>query len=124
MALEALSPISEAEAEQILREHQVPDPCGRATPESMAKAGQAFKGEAEGGSGMFIVSKNGHQLWIEAATGRAADDLTRMGLELIEEMARQAGCTEVAFQTARPGLVLKSSEAGFEIAGWIMKKKV
>lgn len=124
MALEALSPISEAEAEQILREHQVPDPTGLATPESMAKAGQAFKGEAEGGGGMFIVNKNGHQLWIEAATGRAADDLTELGLALFEQMAQQAGCTEVAFQTARPGLMRKSCAAGFEVVGWIMKKKV
>lgn len=124
MALEALTPISEAEAEQFLREHQVPDPTGQATPESMAKAGQAFELDAGGGGGIFIVKKNGQRLWIEAAAGRAADDLTAVGLELIEEIARQADCTEIAFQTGRRGLVLKSAGMGFEVVGWIMKKKV
>lgn len=124
MALEALTPISEAQAEQHLREHQVPDPTGQATPESMAKAGQAFKVDAGGGGGIFVVTKNGRRIWIEAAEGRAGDDLTEIGLQLIEEMARCADCTEVAFQTGRRGLVHKAQALGYEVIGWVMKKKV
>lgn len=124
MAFESLTPISEAEAVEILRRDPVPDPTGQATPESMAASGQAFQLDAGGGGGMFIVRKNGAQLWIEAGSGRAADDLTAIGLALIEEIAKSAGCDHVAFQTGRPGLMRKSASMGFEVAGWIMKKKV
>lgn len=124
MAFEALTPITEAEAAEYLVQNPVPDPTGQATPESMAAAGQAFELEAGGGGGVFIVRKIGPQLWIEAGAGRAADDLTQIGLQLIEEMARRAGCTEVAFQTARRGLVHKAESMGFEVAGWIIKKRV
>lgn len=124
MAFESLTPISEADAAEILHRNPVPDPTGQATPESMAATGQAFELKAEGGAGTFIVRKNGLQLWVEAGVGRAADDLTAMGLQLIEEIARQSGCTEVAFQTARPGLVRKSASMGYDTCGWIQKKRV
>lgn len=124
MALEALTPLTEAEAVEALRLHQVPDPTGQSTPESLAAAGQAFGLKAEGGSGTFVLVKKGAQIWIEAGAGRAADDLTELGLELIEEIARRSECSEVAFQTARRGLVKKSELAGYQVVGWIMKKKV
>lgn len=124
MALEALTPLTEAEAVEALRLHQVPDPTGQSTPESLAAGGHAFAGKAGGGEGLFVVKKNGRQLWIKAATGQSADDLTELGLGLVEEIARQLDCDEVAFQTARRGLVHKAEPLGFEVAGWIMKKKV
>jgi len=73
---------------------------------------------------VFVVRKDGPLLWVQAAAGAAADDLTSMGLELIEEMARKAECTHVGFQTARPGLVRKASRCGYQVAGWILKKEV
>lgn len=124
MAFEGLTSISEAEAVEILRRDPVPDPTGQATPESLAANGQAFQLDAGGGGGVFVVKKNGAQLWIKAASGRSLDDLTAVGLALIEEMARAAGCKEVAFQTGRLGLVKKTAAHGFELCGWIMKKKV
>lgn len=124
MAFEALNPLSEPEAVAALKDTRRSDPTGEATAESIAAAGQAFEFEAGGGGGVFVVCKRGPMLWIEAAHGRSADDLTDVGLQLVEEMARRAGCTEVGFQTARPGLVKKSERHGYAARGWIMKKKV
>ena len=124
MAFEKLTPLTESEAAHAFSVTPVPDPQGTSTPETLAAAGQAFELSAAGGSAVFVVTKKGAQLWIEAAAGHAADDLTAVGLELIEEMARQAGCTEVGFQTARPGLVKKANQRGYQVAGWILKKAV
>lgn len=124
MALQEVQALSPAQAEAVFIATPVPDPRGTSTPASLAGAGQAFEMSVAGGSGVFVVRKNGAQLWVEAAAGHAADDLTEIGLELIEEMARQAGCTEVAFQTARPGLVKKTNQLGYQVAGWILKKAV
>lgn len=124
MAFKELTPLSEADAAQVFSVTQVPDPCGTSTPETLAAAGQAFELSAEGGSGVFVVRKDGTQLWIQAAAGAAADDLTSIGLEVIEEIARRAECVEVAFQTMRPGLVKKANQRGYQVAGWILKKAV
>lgn len=124
MAFEGLNPLTEAEAVEALKSTRRIDPTGAATAESLAAAGQAFEIEAGGGGGVFVVCKRGRLLWIETAHGRAADDLTELGFQLVEEMARQAGCDEIGFQTARAGLVRKSERYGFEQGGWIMKKKV
>jgi len=61
-------------------------------------------------------------LWVTAAAGKAVEDLTEIGVQLIEETARQCGCSSLAFQTARAGLVKKTERAGYQVAGWIMKK--
>lgn len=125
MAFEALTPITEAEALQDLQATTRNDPTGLATHESLAASGQAFELEAGGGGGLFVVSRRGSMLWVHAAHGGdSADDLTELGLELIEEMARRAGCDTVGFQTARRGLVRKTERLGYEPAGWIMKKRV
>jgi hypothetical protein len=124
MAFEKLTPLDQAQAQAAFTVTPVPDPSGMSTPESLAAAGQAFELSAAGGSGVFVVTKKGTRLWIEAAAGAAADDLTAMGLELIEEMAQRAECIEVAFQTARPGLVRKANQRGYQVAGWILKKAV
>lgn len=124
MAFEGLEEVSQAQAAAVFSVTQVPDPCGTSTPESLASAGQAFELKAAGGSAVFVVRKDGPLLWIQAAAGAAADDLTQVGLELIEEMARQAQCTHVGFQTARPGLVRKASRRGYQVYGWIVKKEL
>lgn len=125
MAFEGLTPISEAEALEELQSTTRNDPTGLATHESIAAAGQAFELQAGGGGGLFVVSKRGAMLWIHAAHGGdSADDLTELGLQLIEEMARRAGCDTVGFQTARPGLVKKTTQLGYKATGWILTKKV
>ncbi|MDZ7939269.1 MAG: hypothetical protein U5M53_13745 [Rhodoferax sp.] len=121
MAVQKLEAVSRERAVEAFQ--RVPDPTGQSTPEDLA-AGDAFELHATGGSGVFSLERQGNRLWVTAAAGRSDDDLTRIGLDLIEETARQAGCLEVGFQTARPGLVKKATQQGYEVAGWILKKAV
>lgn len=102
----------------------MPDPIGQATPESLARNGHSFALQTPGGTLIFTVKTLGACLWIEAGTGRGADDMTAYGAALIEGMAKGAGLASVGFQTARPGLVRKAKKQGYTVAGWILKKAV
>jgi hypothetical protein len=124
MALEKIEALTPDQAVQAFNELPVPDPQGIATPETLAAAGEAFEFFAAGGSCRAVIRKNGGQLWIEAASGKAADDLTAIGLELAEEVAKQAQCQEVSFQTCRAGLMKKATQHGYQVAGWILKKDI
>jgi hypothetical protein len=124
MAFKELTPLSEADAAKAFVLVDRYDPRGTSTPESLAGAGPAFALHTTDGFGAFVVKKNGCQLWVEAAVGKSQDDLTEMGMAIVEEMARKSECTEVAFQTARPGLVKKATKKqhGYKVTGWILKK--
>lgn len=124
MAFKELKPLSEADAAQAVSKAALYDPRGTSTPESLAAVGPAFALHTTDGVGAFVVKKNGIQLWVEAAVGQSPDDLTDMGMSIIEEMARKADCTEVAFQTARTGLVKKATQNGYRVTGWILKKDI
>lgn len=124
MAHEIVQEVSRERAVQAFTETPVPDPRGIDTPESLTAAGVAFELKTATGGGVFVLERQGDVLWITAAAGKAADDLTDIGLQLIEETARQCGCTQVAFQTSRRGLVQKSERAGYQVAGWIIKKAI
>lgn len=65
----------------------------------------------------------GAELWIQAAGGADRENLTRLGLEAVERIAQQAGMDSVGFQTRRPGLVRKARALGYEIDGFILRKK-
>ena len=71
MAFEGIAPLTEAEAVEALAADPRPDPTGTATPESMAATGPAFELRAGGGKGVFVVTKKGTRLWIEAGVGKA-----------------------------------------------------
>lgn len=124
MAHAQVREVSRERAVQAFTETPVPDPRGNSTPETLAACGAAFELETGTGSGVFVLERQGDVLWVTAAAGKAADDLTEIGLALIEQTARNCGCTHVAFQTSRRGLVHKSERRSFEVAGWIMKKAV
>jgi len=124
MAFEGVTEISESDAVRAFSVTHVPDPQGTSTPETLAAAGQAFELKAQGGSGVFVVAQQGDMLWVQAAAGHAADDLTQIGLDLVEEMAKQLKCQRVGFQTARPGLLRKAERLGYQVNGWILKKEV
>ena len=94
------------------------------TPEGIAKHGQCFVLRTETGMGVFVVRKQGRVLWVDGGARVDGSGLTATGLELFEEIARQSECTEVAFETNRRGLVRASKKAGFEVAGYIIKKAV
>ena len=55
----------------------------------------------------------GRLLWITAACGQAAEDLTRVGLQFVEQIAYLCGCDQVGFDTRRPGLVRKARRLGY-----------
>lgn len=58
-----------------------------------------------------------------AATARARGNWTAQGFNLIEANM-PAGCVSVAFQTERGGLVEKSAASGYEVAGYIVRKRI
>jgi hypothetical protein len=71
----------------------------------------------------YALKRCGSELWVQAAGGRSAQDLTKVGLAKIESQA--AGLYEsVGFQTRRRGLVRKAQREGYEIDGYIMRKKI
>jgi hypothetical protein len=94
------------------------------TAEAIAAHGECFELEAEDGGGVFVVRRKGDVLWIDGAAATRPGNVTETGLALFMEIARQCGANEIAFETARPGLVRKSKKAGYRVAGFIMKKAV
>ena len=121
MAFEKLTPLEPSQAEP----HYcgIVDPAGMATPRSVAQTGQAYRLQTTAGELVFNVTKTASgAMWIEAAAGNGADDLTAAGFEMIEAIAQAAAAHSVGFQTARPGLVRKAQRHGYEVVGWILKK--
>ena len=72
----------------------------------------------------YALCGRGTELWIQAAGGRGKDDLTALGFSDIEQRAMAGGFDTVGFQTRRPGLVRKSICHGYEIDGYILRKKI
>lgn len=94
---------------------------------SVASNGQSFAIELQdGGALTFTVKAQNAVLWIGGAVGQAGQgaDLTSQGLEFIESIARTAQCDYTAFATARPGLVRKAKRNGYQVAGFILRKKL
>lgn len=100
------------------------DPAKRATPESIAAAGEAFSLEVGAEKGVFVLEKKGVRMWVSGAGAVQTSGLTAPGLQAIEALARQAGCEAVGFQTGRPGLVAKAKKQGYRVVGFIMEKGV
>ena len=99
-----------------------PLPCD--TPEQIAAGGECFTMETDRGAARFVLRKDGPVLWLDGAAAVHGDGNTRTGLQLCQEIARQAGCTWLAFETNRPGLVRAAEPLGFEVAGFILRSKV
>ncbi|WP_228892543.1 hypothetical protein [Pseudoduganella aquatica] len=100
------------------------DAVGKYTLDGLAAQGQCFKVLAADGSivGAYILAAEGSEVFVTAAAGRAAFDLSVVLNGLIDSQARQFDT--VAFQTQRKGLVKKAIAQGYEIAGYIMRKKL
>lgn len=94
------------------------------TPEKIAANGQCFELQTEHGRCAFVVRKDEHVLWIDGAGALIGEGFTVRGLELCKEIARQAGCNELAFETGRRGLVRLAARQGFDLVGYVMKVKV
>lgn len=119
-----LSQVNPHDAAAVLRAAGLIDPAHLHTPETIAECGQAFKLTTAGGEGVFVAEKRGPQLWIHGAGGVASKGLTGVGLQVIEALAKQAECGQVAFQTGRPGLARLAKKSGYRISGFILEKSV
>lgn len=107
----------------VLREllaHPIPG----ADPHELASTGVPFELQTEGGRLVMVLETHGDLLWITAAAGQGVADMTRIGLQFIEECARQAGCREVGFTTQRRGLVRKAHRLGYLLSGGHMRKAI
>ncbi len=101
---------------------EAPLPCD--TPEQIAANGECFELQTESGRCAFVLRRRGEVLWIDGAGALTGQGFTQRGLELCKEIARQAGCSMLAFETNRRGLVRMSARQGFEVAGFVMKVKI
>jgi hypothetical protein len=125
MASVEVKEITAADAAATMRAAGLAAPLACDTPEDIAAYGQCFQLRTGTGVGVFVLRKQGGVMWVDGAGARVrGTGLTEDGLALFDHIARQAGCTEIAFETTRPGLVKKSKLAGYTVAGYIMKKAV
>ena len=112
-------------AARLLRGSERFDPRGMATGrdlETMARNGHCFVAAAGDDLAVYVLNESNGVTWINACQGRGAVPWREVLLPVIEQQAK--GCESVAFQTARPGLVRAAERQGYEVAGWIMKKKI
>lgn len=103
------------------------DPAGLTTVQgiaNMAENGQCFAAQRGQDGAVYVLRESNGVAWVSACTGTGtgATPWSRILLPIIERQAQ--GCEAVAFQTARSGLVRQAQKQGYEITGWIMKKKL
>ena len=99
------------------------DPSGIASNGAdLARCGRAFAIEGQGGDAVFVVAVRNGCAFVVAAKGGGRIDMTTVLDQVVTRGATNDGCTSVALQTARPGLVRKLQKRGFRITGWVMKK--
>lgn len=101
------------------------DPSGTTSAQgiaAMTERGHCFTATTEGGQAVYVVEVNNGMAWITAAKGEGAIPWRRLLLPMIE--AQAAGCEAVGFQTARPGLVKAAQAQGYQVTGWILRKRL
>ena len=100
------------------------DAVGKYSLDGLADGGQCFKVVSDGETilAAYIVAAEGDELFVRAAAGRAQLDLSDV-LDALTE-AQASRFRSIAFQTQRRGLVKKALEHGYEIAGYVMRKKI
>jgi hypothetical protein len=101
------------------------DPRGTTAPEDLhhlTTSGQCFAAAADTGQAVYVVKVSNGVAWVSACKGGGPVKWREVLLPIIEQQA--AGCDAVAFQTARRGLVKAAKRQGYEVTGWIMKKKL
>ena len=101
------------------------DPCGMATEadtEAMTAAGQCFAATSDKGQAVYVLKVKNGVAWVSAVKGSGPTPWRDVLLPVIEAQAK--GCAAVAFQTARRGVVKSAVAQGYEITGWILKKRL
>lgn len=92
------------------------DPEGKATPHSVAAAGECYAVEAETGAVAVSIQFNQAKrlAWIVGAAGGGGGMAGRV-LAFLERIAHQRGCRRIAFQTMRPGLQRVAIRQGYQV---------
>lgn len=89
----------------------------------VAAGGERFVFERDGKPVCgYVLNIQGREVYIQAAGAIDAIDFTKIGLAAIE--AQAANHDSVSFTTKRPGLVRKAHKLGYEIDGYILRKKI
>lgn len=89
---------------------------------AMTKHGLCFAATAPGSQAVYVIKVLNGTAWVDACKGFGPIDWAATLLPVIE--AQAAGCSAVAFQTARRGLVRKAKTQGYQVAGYILKKAI
>lgn len=107
-----------------LAHHGVSDPRGVNTVDDIAAGGPCFRLRTPGGSAVFVnrVDIDG-VWWIDGAASEGGAGMAVVGLPLVEQAARNAGCWAVAFETARPGLVRVADRMGYRVVEEVRSRK-
>lgn len=72
-----------------------------------------------------VEHKNGAEMVLVAGVGHLPGaDLTKAVIPAVVDQARAANCRALTIHTRRRGLVAKLQAQGFEIDGFIMRKKI
>lgn len=99
------------------------DPAGKYNIDLMMKSGQCWKIYENGViTGALVTRDDNGELWIMAAAGYSPSDMTQIMADHL--LSISAGYRSIAFQTARRGLVKKIQAHGYEISGYILRKKL
>lgn len=116
--------LSEADAAHAINAAGVVDPLGINSTGDITRHGHCFEFECDGEKCSFVVRTVGDLLIIDAAAASGTARATHVGLALAENIAKATGCTRIAFETERPGLVKLAQLAGFKTKSVLMEKHV
>lgn len=101
------------------------DPCGMVTAQDikrMTESGQCFAAKAEHSQAVYVLKIVNGVAWISACKGAGPVKWREVLLPIIEEQAK--GLIAVGFQTKSKGLVKAAQAQGYEVTGWIMRKRI
>ena len=120
-----LSNLAPRAAAQLLAGVERTDPKGQAKQadvNAIAARGRCFMAQTANSVAVYVVQTRNGQAWVSACKGWGPTNWTNVLLPVIERQA--AGCESVGFQTSRRGLVRSAEKQGYEVTGWILRKKL
>lgn len=98
------------------------DPSGVMRPEdvqAMCARGHCIAIEVDGDRSVIVIRRRGKVLWVDALAGRRALDAAE---DITQRIGRALGCTAIAWQTARRGLMREGQRRGYAVSGFILTK--